>query len=278
MQPPEKEDSEGLDSLEICPLPMPISKEVMIDAMRIYYLEYFPYSLIFDLFKTRNPNREFPIWIKLQGKPEPFPNRKRVHESAENFRAYVREKCITSTSYVTQIDVGPVKNKLGRPITNSLKFDFDAKDFQRTCSCGEKDCCSLCFSLLVAHLKLLVKILKVEFGIEAILTVFSGGRGIHLWVIHSEFEYSREFKESVCERLKVTYSIPIDKGVTVGDDHMLKSPFSVHPRTGRICFPYTIAEMSSPDFLKEAYTLDTITHNIIEEREKMIREFFLTKS
>jgi DNA primase small subunit len=41
------------------------------------------------------------------------------------------------------------------------------------------------------------------------------------------------------ERIKLSYCYPrIDIKVTEGFNHLLKAPFSVHPKTGKICIPF----------------------------------------
>lgn len=142
-------------------------------------------------------------------------------------------------------------------IGNTLKFDFDAKDFPRSCGCGASSACARCFALVIEAAARLVEVLRVDFGITRVLPVFSGNRGIHVWVYNSEF-MGETFRVHLCTYLKNRYQLPIDVNVTAKISHMLKAPFSVHPSTGKLALPYTFALMRTPDFLDIAYRYDTI--------------------
>ena len=54
-------------------------------------------------------------------------------------------------------------------------------DDVRTCCTGKKVCKS-CWQLLVIAVEILEKTLAEDFDYHELLYVFSGGRGLHIWV------------------------------------------------------------------------------------------------
>ena len=53
------------------------------------------------------------------------------------------------------------------------------------------------------------------------------------------------------ERIKLSYCYPrIDIKVTEGFNHLLKAPFSVHPKTGKICIPFLAEDVDNFDLDK----------------------------
>ena len=55
-------------------------------------------------------------------------------------------------------------------------------------------------------------------------------------------------KQRLVEEIKLQYSYPrLDVNVTKGLNHLLKSPFCVHPKTGRVCIPINVDEVDTFD-------------------------------
>lgn len=90
-----------------------------------------------------------------------------------------------------KIDVGAVydmpaeKKKITTitPLERELVFDIDMTDYDhvRSC-CSGKSICEYCWGWMACAAKVLSFTLKNDFGFKYLLPVFSGRRGVHLWV------------------------------------------------------------------------------------------------
>lgn len=59
-------------------------------------------------------------------------------------------------------------------------------------------------------------------------------------------------KHRLVEEIKLQYCYPrLDVNVTKGLNHLLKSPFCVHPKTGRVCIPISMEQVDAfnPDLV-----------------------------
>ncbi|KPA85631.1 putative DNA primase small subunit [Leptomonas pyrrhocoris] len=110
----------------------------------------------------------------------------RSYKSAEELRAELVR------SFPEKIDVGAVYNirpnqKQGIanvfPVERELVFDIDMSDYDnvRSC-CTGKSICSYCWAWMSCAAHVLHTMLQDDFGFKYTLPVFSGRRGIHLWV------------------------------------------------------------------------------------------------
>ena len=90
-----------------------------------------------------------------------------------------------------KIDIGavydmPAEKKTMTKITaqdRELVFDIDMSDYDHVRSCCKgKSICKLCWGWMACAAKVLAYILQNDFGFKYLLPVFSGRRGIHLWV------------------------------------------------------------------------------------------------
>ncbi|ORC87890.1 DNA primase small subunit [Trypanosoma theileri] len=69
------------------------------------------------------------------------------------------------------------------PVERELVFDIDMSDYDsvRSC-CSGKSICRYCWTWMACAANVLRSVLQEDFGFQYILPVFSGRRGIHLWV------------------------------------------------------------------------------------------------
>ncbi|KAF9234927.1 prim-pol domain-containing protein [Melanogaster broomeanus] len=98
----------------------------------------------------------------------------------------------------TRFEIGPVYSAKPRdkktvrpaaftPQKRELVFDIDMTDYDgvRTC-CSAADICSRCWGFIAAAVKVLHTSLVDQFGFRNLLWVYSGRRGIHLWISDPE--------------------------------------------------------------------------------------------
>ncbi|KAF8160932.1 hypothetical protein B0H34DRAFT_795779 [Crassisporium funariophilum] len=98
----------------------------------------------------------------------------------------------------TRFEIGPIYTTRPRdkktvrpgafsPVLRELVFDIDMTDYDpvRTC-CSNADICRKCWAFISAAVRVLDAAIRDEFGYEKLLWVYSGRRGIHLWISDKE--------------------------------------------------------------------------------------------
>lgn len=356
-------------------------KKSMIDEelLRRYYSEKFPFD---DIKK----------WISYNGN-EPLENRECAfffdEERFMRWQNLDTLKRLALSNPPQRMEIGPVythpiairqQQSPGefRPKSKELIFDLDADDFKEIkCCCGDSEICEKCWPYMNCAIDALTTVLRKNFGFKKIFPVFSGRRGIHIWVCDKKardltaavrdkivtylnlkkmteidnfplnsspllkqmlplcekyfcqiyrnqniFKNSktseRAFKllgsetikqinkildstpgtdeerwetikvmqyksKAFCEsdqykRLVVYYSFPrLDENVTKGMNHLLKSPFSVHPKSGFISVPIppekynVLPQLWVPSFEKLMRN-DAEAVEVFEESKKLLAE------
>lgn len=73
-----------------------------------------------------------------------------------------------------------------RPNWVELRFDIDITDYDKVRPCTGRQLCKSCIPLLVTGAKILDYLLETVYGFKDRLWCFSGGRGLHCWVLDPE--------------------------------------------------------------------------------------------
>ncbi|CUA68839.1 DNA primase small subunit [Rhizoctonia solani] len=144
----------------------------------------------------------------------------------------------------TRFEIGPVYSARPRdkkslrpgafvPTARELVFDIDMTDYDsiRTC-CTGKGICRRCWKFIAVAVKVLDRTLREDFGYKHLMWVYSGRRGIHLWISDKE---AMELTDD--ERRTIVQYIEVVKG---GKDQVKKvnirlpasgnsGPGSIHP-------------------------------------------------
>ena len=161
-------------------MPSAITKEIMSE----YYSRVFPTDALVR-------------WLSY-GESGAFLGRREfcftlVGDVFTRFRSYNSEAALKAElvkSGPEKIDIGAIYNtspdkKLTVQLIaeqRELVFDIDMSDYDtiRSC-CSGKQVCVSCWTWMATAAHVLHNIMTVDFGIQHLLPVFSGRRGIHLW-------------------------------------------------------------------------------------------------
>lgn len=121
----------------------------------------------------------------------------------ENAKSFKERMLSRDKKVPLKIDAGAIWNQIpqkdagpnAKTIERELIFDFDMNDYDdvRTC-CEGKKVCVKCWKLLIVAVEILEKALEEDFDFHKMMLVFSGGRGLHIWVCDKK---ARLLKDSV---------------------------------------------------------------------------------
>ncbi len=136
-------------------------------------------------------------------------------KNSEDLRKALRQKV------PTKIDLGPVFNvdptkraaysgatgagTVFAPVERELVMDIDMTDYDdvRTC-CSAANICNKCWPLMTVAIKVIDAGLRADFGFKHLLWVYSGRRGIHVWVCDKRARHlTNEARAAVAEYFSV---------------------------------------------------------------------------
>ncbi|KAJ7251816.1 hypothetical protein B0H12DRAFT_1234082 [Mycena haematopus] len=170
-----------------------MTDKVSPEVMGTFYRRLYPFKSIFhwlnhehtpsDLFLKREIAFNLPDDVIIR------------YNSFNDHDEFKKQVCKLNP---TRFEIGPVYTSRPRdrktarkgsfnPTQRELVFDIDMTDYDpvRTC-CSAADICKRCWSFIAAAVRVLDTALRDQFGYVHLLWVYSGRRGIHLWISDRE--------------------------------------------------------------------------------------------
>ncbi|KAJ7874730.1 hypothetical protein B0H14DRAFT_3437533 [Mycena olivaceomarginata] len=170
-----------------------MSDKVSREILEVFYGRLYPFKSIFhwlnhepipsDLFLKREIAFNLPDDVIIR------------YNSFNDYDEFKKQVCKLAP---TRFEIGPVYTSRPRdrktarkgtfnPTHRELVFDIDMTDYDpvRTC-CSDADICKRCWSFISAAVRVLDTAVRDQFGYTHLLWVYSGRRGIHLWISDKE--------------------------------------------------------------------------------------------
>lgn len=156
------------------------------ENLRYYYENLYPFELIYR-WLTYNDTIPF-IHRELSfeyenGSVQRYVKFRSADEMKARMTSLMEEppRKVDAGAIWTGIPAKDSKNV--RPSQREFIFDFDMNDYDdvRTCCIG-KTTCIKCWKFMLVAKDVLTQTLNEDFGFEKFMFVFSGGRGLHIWV------------------------------------------------------------------------------------------------
>ncbi|KAF7795624.1 hypothetical protein EIP86_006789 [Pleurotus ostreatoroseus] len=167
----------------------PLTPELML----AFYKRLYPFKSIFNwLNHEHTPTKLFyqrEFAFTLQGDVY------LRYQSFMNAEELKKQVCALNP---TRFEIGPMYSARPKdkktvrpsafvPLQRELVFDIDMTDYDsiRTC-CSDAAICSRCWVFITAAVRVLDQGIREQFGYTHLLWVYSGRRGIHLWISDKE--------------------------------------------------------------------------------------------
>ncbi|XP_058182617.1 uncharacterized protein LOC131300685 isoform X1 [Rhododendron vialii] len=199
-----EEAENGRDNMQIDgPVPEPERGHAVPDGfnpdyLKIYYGKLFPHEDIFKWLSYGNDRKHPGCDQSYFGRREfSFTLDNDIYLRFQSFNSVSELKKSINEKCPVKIDIGPVYNvdpakrhtyaqsgdNSFTPVERELIFDVDITDYDdvRYC-CSGADVCLDCWPLMTVAIKVIDVSLRVDFGFNHILWVYSGRRGVHCWV------------------------------------------------------------------------------------------------
>ncbi|KAJ3511223.1 hypothetical protein NLJ89_g4221 [Agrocybe chaxingu] len=187
--------------------------DVSPEVMLTFYRRLYPFKSIFNWLNHEHaPSRLFThreFAFTLQGDVY------LRYQSFNNADELKRQVCQLNP---TRFEIGPVYSARPRdkktiragalsPQQRELVFDIDMTDYDliRTC-CKDAGICKKCWGFIAAAVHVIDSAIRDEFGYEKLIWVYSGRRGIHLWISDREaMELTDQQRKSLVGWLTAIY-------------------------------------------------------------------------
>ncbi|KAE9408572.1 prim-pol domain-containing protein [Gymnopus androsaceus JB14] len=185
------------------------------DVLLNYYRRLYPFKQLFKWLnrgpeRTEKESRLFPY------REFAFTLRNEAYLRYNSYPSDIEMKKHVCLLTPSRFEIGPVYSaqpkdkKTVRPThfkaeKREVVFDIDMTDYDpiRTC-CSDADICKRCWAFISIAVDVLDKAIRDQFGYNQLLWVYSGRRGIHLWISDKEaFELTDNQRKAMVEYLTV---------------------------------------------------------------------------
>ncbi|MFX0185461.1 MAG: DNA primase catalytic subunit PriS [Candidatus Hodarchaeota archaeon] len=145
---------------------------------------------------------------------------------------------------------------------HELVFDIDLDEYDAVrkyvCECqGADQVCIRCWQLISLAIFIIDETLRLDFGLENIIWLFSGRRGIHGWVTDKiGFTLDQEQRKSIIDYLSILHGE--DEAARIQDRSKLPDDF--RRRTERRVFKYFLQNIRRKDLIELGFSSTTATN------------------
>ena len=221
------------------------------EALKDYYLSDFDANNLrqvidFNTFSTR----EFGF-VSLNGKFF----RNYSFEEPKELQDFMIDRCPTDAYIGAVYDEPPTRETPIHKLEwkgHELVFDIDLNDYDAVrkyvCDCtGAGQVCTRCWQLINVSIIIIDETLRRDFGMNEIVWLFSGRRGVHAWVLDKVgFKLDREQRQSIIDYLSVLRGD--DETARVQDRSKLSADF--RKRIESTVFAYYLKNIRRKDLIE----------------------------